>query len=390
MPRSRRDKHRALAHENRPDLDEAATPEEYLAHLQRRCLLPRLKTKRELTESKVLQESLRLVSKQLADRFHLSPGELEELEASFIDEMRILERKQNGVPIFQDVLKGFADEVKGLLNSAGIETPNGVVFGLLPTKEVNAVTIKAAGGYVVLLNSGLLFLIYDLVEVIPLFFPAEEVREEKGELSHRFNLDIDQILEALYSNKQAHLLFLETLIDCLIFGRPRTSYPKSRAQEYLASLIRDTAVAFVLSHEYAHVLIDDAVSKQPEKKMIGDVEVQRIPRNWSEELAADYGAFMTTLAFFRKRGWDLSLSYLGIDFVFCCMEIAEQALGMPKLLTDPSPNVRRGKLRELLRKDHPDKSAVLPLCGIYQMILAELWRLDQHIYDKFSKIALDA
>jgi hypothetical protein len=109
-------------------------------------------------------------------------------------------------------------------------------------------------------------------------------------------------------------------------------------------------------------------------------------RNLEEELSADHFALILTLEFAQERGFDLALSYVGIDFFFSCMGVIEQATRISKSTTHPTASQRRDALREQIIKEFGIESkGAIHLSEAVQRIVTELWVRHKSDFEKLTK-----
>ncbi len=357
-----------------------ASPNEYLAYLQRMCAPSGYAPHKDL-DPKSVQEDIKRVFNEDTDEEIAE--EMSKMREGFNTKMPT-ELEEPGLYL---ILQDLTSDVVQMATDLNLLIPEEVVFGTLPTDEVNAVAIWVPrGGVVVALNHGIFMFIYKLAKVVVSFIP---LKDKRGEFLI-FNTEEKGILHSLNINKEGHICFIEVLFGYLVLGHPGYASPfKKNPPMHLVSLMTTTAERFIVAHEYSHVILRHSTSEASTKKrLLGKVEVEELPRSWRDELEADNLALEITIALNLKDGYDLSLSFMGIDFFFSCIEILELAAGAGSSETHPSAVIRREILRESINEKFTNQSEKPIAMGItVQKIMVELWKRNQPIFEKMRSSA---
>lgn len=155
--------------------------------------------------------------------------------------------------------------------------------------------------------------------------------------------------------------------------------PPHPHRSFYTKVFRDTAETFVLAHEYGHHL-----HKHFDENTGGLGVRERHGRLWLQEREADVaGALITTAAMQRNPRYelDISLSCIGMDFVFTCMYIVGQCesllrtgdLGGPTVTDEhPPAMLRLSWLREMLVELGPSGAKGLRFCGLVHKVFCKL------------------
>lgn len=352
---------------------------EYLAYLQRVCAPPGYVPGKDF-DPKSVQDNLKRVFE-------------EDTDEEIAEEMRKMKKDLDTTkmpteledPDLYHILQSLTSDVVQMATELNLIIPEEVVFGTLPTGEVNAIAIQVPGeGVVVALNHGIFMFIYKLAKLVQSFIPLKG--EEGGFLI--FSTEEKDILHSLNINKEGHICFIDVLYGYLVLGHPGYARRfKKNPPMHTVALLTGTAERFVVAHEYSHIILRHGAST--EKRLLGKVEVEEIPRSWRDELEADRLALQITMALNLKNRYDPSMSFGGIDFFFSCVEILELATGAGSSKTHPSAVMRREALRKDVKtlsegiKEKFSNSAEPTALGIViQKIMSELWKRNQLKFEK--------
>jgi len=365
-----------------------ASPEEYLAYLQRTCSMITLKELKKLPSSRVPPEFLEEAVESYIGNL-VNEKKLKELKAAvkrYFEETRSAPMPtEYQEKILYFLLQKFSDEVVRIAREANFQISEKIVVGTLPTGEVNARAIRVpSGGIIIALNYGLFLFIHLLAKAVSSFFPLKTDKDNKLV----FSISDDDVTRYLGANSEGHVRFVDVLLAYVVLGDP--SYARQYFQKgphfILTSVMRDIAEFFVVAHEYSHLFLNHcAMEPRFQRKLLGQVKVNEIVRSWKDEMEADNLALQITLAYGQTCGYDLSLSYMGTDFLFSCMEIVEEASGSGPSPTHPLANDRRESLRKWISDNFKEQSsAALKLGNITQRLMTKLWTRNKPFFGKAS------
>lgn len=245
--------------------------------------------------------------------------------------------------------------------------PCDMALGTLPTGQVNACAIRAPrGGVVIAINEGLpAFLVRMTSIVTPVVQDWADGDVEKG-LSH---LDRGGLgLNALH--------FIDALAEFVAHKSIDRSSVYHRAGKHtqLGALLFDTALMFVVAHEYAHLMLNHVPEAGPKGRVIESIEVEELPRSWQQELDADKFGLLTTLSYNGSKDFRFLHAYLGIDVLFSFFSVVEQTIGAVEPGSHPPSTMRQRAMREFVVKHcraDPERDLVPGI--LIESVMQDLW-----------------
>jgi hypothetical protein len=287
------------------------------------------------------------------------------------------------------LLQRHSQNVIQVAKENNIHISGSVVLGTLPITDLDAFVHPFPQEVIlVALSQGLFQFLYLMGRVVSSFFTRNDDGSDKSKMA--FNLDKDTVIENLRENRAGHAKFIEAII--LYYAYRDLSFSKTYYEKdqnlNLSGLLWDTAEFFIVAHEYAHIILDHLAPKEYAAKryLSDDSMLYKVIRNWSEELSADGLAFQLVMAYNQKSGYGLLGCYLGIEFVFACLNI----LGSEASETHPSNEMRINNIRQSLKNSLPQKSEMILEQGkVIEDIINELWNRNkktiQDLYNHLSK-----
>ena len=151
-------------------------------------------------------------------------------------------------------------------------------------------------------------------------------------------------------------------------------YRLEKPREEFIDVLGETSIMFILAHEYSHVILGHLNSASA-RLNVGSVNVTSVSRSHANELDADNLGLELTLRCNQSTGYNLTTSYLGVDFAFSCFTILEDALGISASESHPPSEKRRAALRDtLIARFGEAASETVELSKYIQEVLDTLWR----------------
>lgn len=279
------------------------------------------------------------------------------------------------------ILDKHSKSVIQVLGKNNICVQGKIGVGTLPLNDLNAYACDFSKEVkLVAVNQGLFQFVYLMGRVVSSFSKEEFDNNNQKALS--FNFDMKEFDENLKYNVKGNAKFLEVLILYFInrdLYKSKTYYEEDQ-RLYLSSMLYDNAELFVVAHEYAHIISYDlSHEKHINKRFLDDESrLYAVKRNWNDEFQADQIALQITLAREDEMNFGLFGNYIGIEFLFACLDIIEKIyLGISNdniSETHPPATIRMESLRNYLKKILPEGSDTLINGGkVISYILNELW-----------------
>lgn len=286
-------------------------------------------------------------------------------------------------PAWYSLLAGMAKEIEEVLAERNMGLNPSPIFGSLPTGRVNGVALKVpdTDQVIVLIEDGLFGFANLAAKAVARLFPFKG--DEDGRLI--FSTASSDWQLQFTAKPEVSERFLELILAYILGGHPHKAkaYLPDANYEVVSSVLCGSMELFVLGHEYGHFVCGHLNEGSTRKAMIGGEDSDKIATNWQQEFEADVRGLEYMLAVMGKRGFDLSLSFWGADFFFCCIDIVEKAVSTIRTgssdvhlsSTHPPTNMRRELLHSVLKNSVPEEHAAGPLqlAGIVKSILDQLW-----------------
>ena len=291
------------------------------------------------------------------------------------------------------ILNRHSENIIKVANENNIFIPNGIILGTLPLNYLDAFTcVFPQDQRLIVLSEGLFLFLYSMGRVVSSFF--SKINEDENKSYVTFDFNKDSINENLKTNKKGHNLFLEILI--LYFLYDDLSFSKIYYEEdvniNLSSVLWDTAELFIVAHEYSHIILGHlSAEKNFSKRFLDDNSMlYQVVRNWIEEFSADTLAFQLTMAKNQKSGYGLFSCYLGIEFLFACLDIIEKIYKDEFSETHPSAQMRIENLRQYFKSALPNKSqTIIDGTGVVREIMTTLWNINKDNFNYTVKYCFE-
>jgi hypothetical protein len=283
--------------------------------------------------------------------------------------------------LLRDIVKEF-EEVFHILD---YKPPEYYLFGTLPTNRVNgmAMAIPDNPYKLIILETGLFGFANLMCKVIASAFIFKD--SENGMLT--ISTDINDCKNKIDTDP----IIIERLLDVLsayvILGNPHYAkqYFVDEKYESLSSIMRNGFEYFVFAHEFGHLIAGHLDINNQTKYEIAGNETNTIVTNWQQEFEADFIGANILINVMGKQGYDISLSYWGIEIFFGCIDMVEKTLSILETgtvdlknlsETHPPTLVRRTRIREIISRSFEDDRSkeVISLSEIVEEIINYLWK----------------
>jgi hypothetical protein len=273
------------------------------------------------------------------------------------------------------------DKMLQIAPAALINDMDKVVFGVLPTGQMNATAISTPkGGRIIAFNQGIFGFIYLFSKLASQYLPTSKDGDYISISTEPLALK-----ESVLSSSTANNRFLELLVAYLILGDPYCAswYKIDEDQSFCYYLFLTTMELFIFSHELGHITCGHLDDNQKTRDMnIGNVRVNAIKNNWDQEYAADWFSLNYVLAYnINRLHIDLALAYVGVELFFTMIEVVYEAQGTTTAESHPPSNDRKLMLRKFMAEAFADKfHGAAQLCDQINDLVLEIWNHNKERY----------
>jgi hypothetical protein len=301
------------------------------------------------------------------------------------EEVRLSKPTKYEVAEWHSLLRGIVKQFDQVFKILSYNPPQHYLFGTLPTNRVNgmAMAIPDNPYKLIILETGLFGFANLMCKVLATSFVFKN--NEDGMMN--FSTNINECKSKIDSNPIIVERFYDVLTAYTILGNPHYAqqYFLDSIYEPLSSILRNGVEYFVFAHEFGHLISGHLDNNERNKKDIGDSEIEAINTNWQQEFEADVVGANILINAMGQRGYDISISYWGIEVFFGCIDVVEKTISILKTgssdlnalsETHPPTVMRRDMLRELVSKSfNPEKSeAIISLSKFIELIIKYLWQ----------------
>jgi hypothetical protein len=274
--------------------------------------------------------------REAAASFNLSPNQESEFKKRAIERRErfrnLRPRSQYEDPALYQIIELWSEQIRTAarqnIEPHDLLDTTHVVFGTLPTGEVNAWSIRVPSvkdTYLITFESGFFYFANLMSLAIARTLPIEQANDGQAVLI----TDPVKVLDNVRQHPELQEAFRQVILAYLVEGRfdtlPASYYTTGNPiRDGVATKLYKGMGLFVLGHEYGHILRGDLAGAGV-ASVIGGQKVQKIPHEWEQELGAD--ALGIELAYFAMRVSkdNLAAIIVGADFFLHCYEIVEQA-----------------------------------------------------------------
>ena len=295
-------------------------------------------------------------------------------------------------PLWYSLIADMVTKIEKVLQKQGIRLNPSPIFGSLPTGRVNGIALKVPEDeqIIILIEDGLFGFANLTAKAISRVFPFKG--EDESHLT--FSTENSDLQQEFVDKPEIPERFLEVLLAYILGGHPHMARPYLPEPNYdrISSMLRDSMELFVLCHEYGHWVSGHLKLDNTQKAMIANEDTNELVTSWQEEFEADIKGLEIMLEVMRGEGFDLALSYWGVEFFFGCIDVVERAISIIETgsvdvqisATHPPTEIRREMLRSVLKRSIPEEYAVAPLqlAGLVQLILDHLWHICEPVLQK--------
>lgn len=263
-----------------------------------------------------------------------------------------------------------------------------VSIGTLPTGRINSVSFNVPNSQdkVIGIDTGLMMYLYLICKVMTGCCKQLQLYSDKVSFS------CIKASKVAKRNADISLRFNQCLLAYLLrFDAAKAEqYFLTKDQTFYANEMAKMMEIFVICHEYGHLAKNQLMEALRE---VGVSFFEQFKEN-EEYLADNLGAHLA-LRYFELKNYDITMSYLGVDVFFSCLDLLEKCIFFIKgkksfeNATDSHPPAiqRRKWVRRYLKESQPQLAPENPervkqtieLCNMFEEILVILWDKNQKV-----------
>lgn len=295
------------------------------------------------------------------------------------------------------LLNDITEEFEAIFKVLKLKAPEHYLFGTLPINQVNgmAMAIPENPCKLIIIETGLFGFANLMCKVVASSFVFE--KDERGMSS--FSMDINQCRQQIEDNPLIPERFFDVLTAYVVLGKPHFAKQYFLEQRYdgLSTLLRQGFEYFVIAHEFGHLIAGHLDTKEKKDYNIAGNTTEEIVTNWNQEFEADLIGTNILINVMRRRGFDMSLSYWGIEVFFGCLDVVEKTLSVLRTgatgeqslsETHPPTLMRRQRIREAMTKsfDKQTVDSVLAITSVVEQVIGHLWdKTEPHIIRLYNQ-----
>jgi hypothetical protein len=286
---------------------------------------------------------------------------------------------------WHSLLRGIIKEFEEVFKILSYKVPEYYLFGTLPTNRVNgmAMAIQNNPYKLIILETGLFGFANLMCKVIATSFIFQKTEDGM----QTFSTDISECKNRIDTNPIIIERFYDVISAYVVLGNPHYAqqYFVGETYDYLSSLLRNGFEYFVFAHEFGHLIAGHLDYTDETHHDIARNEINTIATNWQQEFEADFIGTNILVNVMARKGYDISLSYWGIEVFFGCIDVVEKTLSILKTgsinpeafsETHPPTLIRRARIREIVSKsfDTEVSKSIISLSEIVEEIINHLWK----------------
>jgi hypothetical protein len=294
---------------------------------------------------------------------HLDDSVIIEIKKKFPDFLE--NSKTTEIDTFETIIDDLRKDLSEPLIKRQTKLPlEGVAVGELQTLDANSCCVRVpAGGYVVLVNTGLMILLYQLTKIFVL-----RVRVKPDRETDIIVRNSEELMETAKYAFQAITTYL--MHDAP--GGPRIPVTTmDEEQVHFVAGILHFAELFVLAHEFGHVIEGHFSTAKIMKMRIREEDIGVFSADWNQEYEADRCGLELVLETVKEksqRSLTRASSYMGPDLFFTFLDLIEK-IGNIKPTSHPPAKLRRENLRKVI----PPTESGLILARRFQGLSELVW-----------------
>lgn len=285
------------------------------------------------------------------------------------------------------ILSGLIEEIEQSAQDFKLEYGHFPHSSTIPTGQVNAcaANLKCSSRTFLLFDSQLFLYCHLFSKAFALCLPI--INSDSSGIQLSSNIDKVKLQIENNTNKCTERFF-DVLHAYVVLGCPSEAEPYLLPKDYISysELLRQGMELMVVGHEFGHVNaghLGDTTWRS--MRMLSEAERYK---SHKQEFEADFWGCVLTLQAMSRKGYDSTLSFIGLDLFFSAMVLSERYRSLRSGIRDehfeeeeseshPSFGARQAFLREAIKhvdgiKEHT--ASIQALCQFYDGALEHLWK----------------
>ncbi len=326
------------------------------------------------------------------------PWVTEELRAQLSDLGELDLPTRYDSPTQYRILTGLITRIKDAASALGLDTEAFPHYACIPTGCVNAsaVVLPTVSRPFLLFDSELFLYCHLFAKTFAQCLPVVD----QGEML-QLSVETDSVKKRLENTPELSFRFSDLLSAYAVTGSPSRSKQYNPDQDYLQliDILRGGMELFVVAHEFGHVYSGHLSGLLKRFGLRTEDFVSKNPAH-QQEHEADIIGLALTLQAMNNSGYDVGLSYVGIELFFVSLDMAARARhivlgGLNETFVDagsdshPSNEERRALLSLALDsfvKDSEQLARARDLAIAYIEIADLLWEHARTVNPSFRRI----
>jgi tetratricopeptide (TPR) repeat protein len=277
---------------------------------------------------------------------------------------------QGGVDaMMSDQLAEMQDDIEKTATQSikeGLDVGRRPLVGFLTTGQINAVSMRVADhshGYLVLYEDQMQDFVDAFSHVLAWAIPHDGPADSNDTIGFKFN--VRDITARIESVPDIAKWFASMIVSYAIKGKLGAGdlifllKPMPPGYGNLASQLKQSLNYFVLSHEYAHVLLGHLDTTASRTGVLPVAEAEALVYSWNDEILADLlGALLGLQASVNHGKIHAGIAFMGIKLFFDASDVMDRAVSLLQtgdeealqLGSHPPSYLRKQRLHESLSK----------------------------------------